>query len=262
VIGIALVTEFRKLVSVKLWWILLVVLVLYTTPVAAFLTSVVSTSTRTPLDAHSAAGQLLIYNLVPGLGYVFPLVIGAVIATSEYSTGLAVVTFATQPWRIAVIFAKSIVAVLTGLAYGAIGSACCVIVAAPIFAQHGAVYLSDASTWWSLAGGVVAMGCWGGIGVGFGALVRNQLVAVVVLVGFTQFVEPIVRIVVGTISSSSDLLTHLLPAAASDALSGGSLISAAAGSGTWPQWAGATVLAGYVVVLSVAGGLATRIRDV
>ena len=37
------------------------------------------------------------------------------------------------------------------------------------------------------------MALWGAIGVGLGVLVTNQVAAIVIVIAFTQFVEPILR---------------------------------------------------------------------
>ena len=44
---------------------------------------------------------------------------------------------------------------------------------------------------WLAARVVLAMALWAAVGVGVGSLIQNQIAAVVVVIAFTQFVEPI-----------------------------------------------------------------------
>lgn len=107
-----------------------------------------------------------------------------------------------------------------------------------------------------LAGAVLSLTLWGVIGVGIGALVRNQLVAVVIVLSFTQFVEPMLRILAGAAGLTEVL--RFLPGAASDSVSGGTLLSLATGSASADQAVGIAVLLGYVVLAVGAGALRFR----
>lgn len=259
---IAIRTEFIKLWTTKLWWLLLLCLLVYTFSVVALLGAALSVSTTTPIDISSANGVLLLYNVVPGLGFAAPLLLGGLMSTSEYSTGIIYSTFVTQPRRIPVILAKAIVAFVVGCIYGVAGSVGSVAIAASIFTAGGKnTYLDDENIWIKLACGVLAMGLWAVIGVGFGALVRNQIVTVVVLIGFSQMVEPVLRVALGS-NESAARVTQYLPAAVSDAFSGGSLISAASSQPGLPPVTAGVLFLGYGACLVVAGSLVSRFRDV
>jgi hypothetical protein len=87
---------------------------------------------------------------------------------------------------------------------------------------------------------------------------------VVIVLAFTQFLEPIARVAAAFVENL-DTVTQYLPGAASDALVGQSIYtsmgqSAAAQQLDW--WAGGLVLLGYSVVLIVIGHLASWRRDV
>ncbi|HZW41972.1 MAG TPA: ABC transporter permease, partial [Agromyces sp.] len=122
----------------------------------------------------------------------------------------------------------------------------------------------DSSDTWALVGrGILAMALWGAIGVGLGTLVTNQVAAIVIVIAFTQFVEPILRVA----ASLSDITANIgkfLPGAASDALVGASFynIAVAGGAVTLEWWQGGLVLLGIAVVATIIGGATTWRRDV
>ena len=91
-----------------------------------------------------------------------------------------------------------------------------------------------------------------------------QVAAVVGVLVFTQFLEPIAR-TAGAFVEGLDTVTNYLPGAASDALVGASIFQmAGAGASTsgleW--WAGGAVLLGYALVLLVLGYALNWRRDV
>ena len=113
---------------------------------------------------------------------------------------------------------------------------------------------------------ILAFVLWVLIGVGVGALVRNQVGAIVGVLVFTQFLEPVGRAAAAFVEGLSDV-TRFLPGAASDALVGASVFDMgmrAAGGVAEPLewWAGGLVLLGYAVVLVVLGHLVSWRRDV
>ena len=74
---------------------------------------------------------------------------------------------------------------------------------------------------------ILAFVLWVLVGIGVGALVRNQVGAIVGVLVFTQFLEPVGRAAAGFVEGLSDV-TRFLPGAASDALVGASVFSTAA----------------------------------
>jgi ABC-2 type transport system permease protein len=99
--------------------------------------------------------------------------------------------------------------------------------------------------------------------VGLGALVPNQVAAIVIVIAFTQFVEPILRLA-ASLSEVTASIGRFLPGAASDALVGASFYSIASAGGTqsldW--WQGGLVLLAIGVLATLIGGATTWRRDV
>ena len=109
--------------------------------------------------------------------------------------------------------------------------------------------------------GVVALTVWALVGVGLGTALTNQVAAIVVLLGFTQFVEPILRIVFAMVESLSAIGSYL-PGAAGEAIVGTSFYaSAGMGSALLPPWGGVAVLLAYAAITGIVGWLTTFRKD-
>jgi ABC-2 type transport system permease protein len=102
----------------------------------------------------------------------------------------------------------------------------------------------------AISGGTLAAGAlWGGIGVGLGAVVRNQVGAIIGLVAWMFIAE-------GLLFGFAPTYGRWAPGSASNALSGETtehLLSAAAGG---------VLLAGYLALFAVLGAVTMLRRDV
>ena len=104
---------------------------------------------------------------------------------------------------------------------------------------------------------------WTLVGIGVGTLVRNQVVAIVIVLAFTQFVEPLLRLAGGCVDWLAEV-TRFLPGAASDALIGASIynVMGAGASESLEWWHGGIVLLAYALILLLIGHIASWTRDV
>ena len=108
------------------------------------------------------------------------------------------------------------------------------------------------------------MALWSIIGVALGVLIPNQVAVIVIVLAFTQFVEPLLRAASAFWEWTAEL-GRFLPGAAGDALVGSSIYTAFTGAvavDPLEWWQGGLVLAGYAAVFLVAGALTTWRRDV
>jgi hypothetical protein len=109
------------------------------------------------------------------------------------------------------------------------------------------------------------MALWCVIGVALGSLVPSQVAAIVIVLAFTQFLEPILRIA-PTVWEWTGNVVKFLPGAASDALVGSSLYSMIGGvsgeSMALEWWQGGLVLLAIAALASLAGFLTTWRKDV
>jgi hypothetical protein len=266
----ALVSELRKVTSTQLWWILAVVMGGY----MAFMAAVLAFSLTSEEGASGMTGGMSteqldpvavaesVYTVAPSLGYVFPLVMGALAMTGEFRHQTLTPTFLAQPHRTTVLGAKLVVQAAVGALFGVLGVAGAVAAGAGVlWVLDEPLVLGDAGIWASLGWSVVALAIWGVIGVGVGTLIPNQVASVVVILAFTQFVEPILRIGLAAVEGLADV-AKFLPGAAAEALVGSSLYSTTGLAELLPRWSGALVLVTYAVVLAVVGRFTTLSRDV
>ncbi|MFH8251297.1 ABC transporter permease [Microbacterium sp. B2969] len=265
-------SETTKQFTTSMWWILAIVLFAYVGFTASVLAFVFSASATGALPGNApqipAEGlPAVLYSTATSVGYVFPLLIGTLAVTGEFRHQTLTPTFLATPRRGTVLVGKLAVGVLLGVLYGIVGIFAAVGPSAGFLAGYGLdTDFTSSDTWAMLGRMVLAYVLWVFIGIGIGALVRNQVGAIVGVLVFTQFLEPVARAAASFVDGLSDV-TKYLPGAASDALVGASVFSvstATTGSTSDPLewWVGALVLLGYGILFVVLGWLSSWRRDV
>ncbi|MEN9619935.1 MAG: hypothetical protein RL499_128 [Actinomycetota bacterium] len=276
----ATASEFAKVFSLKSWWLLGLIIVVYVGLTAAALAfffsdigsqlAGVGTGAPAPeLDPVVAAN--LVYSSVTAVGLVIPLLFGALLATTEWRHGTLTPTVLAQPRRGIVLAAKGVVAAVMGAVYGVVGLIGSVGLGAPVLAALGEpTALDEPEVIGVLLRTLLATALWSLLGLGLGALLTSQIAAIVIVLAFTQFVEPILRLVASVWEWSASI-GRFLPGSATDALVGAGILSslnaldpsvpsATVDALTW--WQGGLVLAALAAVLIVAASLTTMRRDV
>jgi ABC-2 type transport system permease protein len=187
------------------------------------------------------------------LGALFAALLGAMSMTGEIRHGTIRPTFLVTPRRRQVVAAKVWASMLIGAAFGLVAGAGAAGVGTAALRARGIDIRLDAGDYaLVVAGAAAAAALWAAIGVGVGAVVRNQVPALVGICAWLLFVE---NLLVGDIAGVGDV-GRLLPGAAGKAMSGqdpNTLLAPAVGL---------VLLALYAAAASVAGSLATARRDV
>ena len=258
-------SEFTKLLSTRLWWVLALIIIGYVALCAGGLGAIlggVGTRSGGP-QLPTADLPLLIYSFATSVGYVFPVLLGALAVTSEFRFQSLTPTFLATPRRGLVLGGKLLALFVAGAVFGVLALVASIGAGGSVLAAFGIdPLLGDPATWEFVGRSVLAMALWSAIGIGLGALVPSQVAAIVIVLAFTQFVEPLLRFG-ASITDWSAQLAQFLPGAASDALVGSSLyaaISPASVSLEW--WQGGLVLAGIAVVATAIGYVTSWRRDV
>ena len=265
--------EIRKLTGTRAWWLLSLVLFSYVVLIAVLFAIMFSSigdliGEQGGFALNSLASAQLVYSASTSFGYAIPLILGGLAVTAEVRHRTLVHTFAAEPRRGIVLLAKLSVLFVAGVLLGVVGLLASAGVGALTISLTGGDPMLGAPEVWGLFGrSLLTMGLWGAIGVGLGALVRSQAAVIIIALAFTQFVEPILRMVAGLWDWSAGI-GRFLPGAAGDALTGTGLMSDLGSldptmeMATVPPlepWAGGLVMLGYVVVLAGAAWL-TRWR--
>ena len=269
--------EFTKIFSTRMWWILLAVLVGYVALLAGGLSALfggISTGAIPASMANTGGSGLpdlaalppLIYSFGATIGYVFPVLIGALATTGEVRHQTLTPTFLANPRRGSVLGAKSLALFIVGAGFGVAAVLASVGTGALTLSFFGIdPLLGETDTWTLIGRMVLAMALWAIVGVGLGVLVPSQVAAIVIVLAFTQFVEPLLRLAAMFLDATA-VIGRYLPGAASDALVGTSFYSLMgqvnAGADMLPWWQGGLVLLGYAVVFTVAGYFSSWKKDV
>jgi ABC-2 type transport system permease protein len=187
---------------------------------------------------------------VGGVAGVFAAIAGALLITGEYRFGTIRPTLLYTPRRSRVILAKLAAGLLCGVVFGVFGEALSLAIGASLLSERGVAFaLGGGDLTLLILGTLAGTALWGSIGVAVGAIVRNQVAAVVGLFAWTLVVE---NLLFGLVPS----VGRYAPAQAAQALAGLSAphaLSAAAGGG---------VLVGWVVALAAAALVLTARRDI
>lgn len=208
----------------------------------------------TARDLLREDNQLKILGLGTSIGTLFAALLGAMSITGEVRHGLIRPTFLATPRRERVIVAKAIASSLAGAAVGLFAEALTAGLEAGGLGARGVhIQLSAGEYAQLLAGGAFAAALFAAIGVGVGAVVRNQVAAVVGLCVWLLFIEPIL---LGDVHG----IARFAPGATAGAIAG-AIQTQIAGSLLAPGL-GVLLLATYAAVASAAGAIALTRRDV
>ena len=250
------VSEYRKLVSTRAWWILLIVTFLYTAFIALAFGSLLliddSISEQIP--------QMLsgLYGSAPAFVYVFPALAGALSVTGELRHGTIKYTILAVNERWQIIVAKLISGLPLGVIYGVIST---IAMAAPVaimmLVTDNPTGLDDIDNWIIMGRSVLALTIWFVLGIALGALLMNQVGVIIALVVWTQFVEPALRSVLAILGDPWADIAVILPGVAGESLTGQTFYSVA--TGELPHWSiGLLVMLVYVAIFSIVGALRLR----
>ncbi|MFE1766798.1 hypothetical protein ACFW81_21620 [Streptomyces angustmyceticus] len=254
-------SELMKITSTKLWWLLLAAMALLATGFTAFIAFAALYAPRSPLHLNSPDAIAVLYNMPVAIAYVFPLAFGVVTVTREYNTRTIVHTFLGEPRKHVVYGAKFLASLCVAFVYGIVSvGLSAAVTAAMLSAQGTDPHLNDPKVITAMLGSVVVLTLWGPIGVGIGAFLRNQVVAIVGVLLVTRFIEPLVRL--GAARAGHAQFGSYLPGGAGDAASGGTIIDAAAGMSAPSPLVGFLVLGAYALFFVLIGQIRFRRYEV
>jgi hypothetical protein len=186
-------------------------------------------------------------------GNIVILILGILTLTQEFRFGTATPSFLVTPKRGRVLVAKLLAISVAGVGFALVSAVLAVGTSAALIALRDGVLTWDMKVLEVLAGVVLVMMLYGPIGIAVGALVRNQIAAVVGALAWTFIAEQLLvallpdvgRWTPGGASSAVLQLGEL-------ATTRGELLSV---------WGGAALLVAYALVLSLLATRLTLRRD-
>lgn len=185
-----------------------------------------------------------------GVALIFSALAGVLLITSEYRYGTIHPTFVFTPRRGRVLSAKLTAGLLAGLVFGVAGIGLALGIGSLILSARGIpAALSAGKLTLLVFGGLAGIALRGAFGVGLGAILRNQVAAVIGLLAWDFVVNAL-------LFGLAPSVGRFMPTVAANALMG--LKTAHLLSPT----AGAAVLAGWTAALALAGLVLIRRRDV
>ena len=256
--------EVFKLRTVWSTWLLLAitgVLVVFLTTLTALVSPGQREAATFPARGSGAWLDIVFSSMT--VAVYLALILGTVMITGEHRHKTITPTFLAEPRRARIAVSKLVVALGGGLVVGLVAGAVSLVVGLVLagagVAPVGRVLTEYRHVWPGVAAAAVLYGAYG---VGLGALLKNQVVAIVVALVAVAVIEPII----GVVAPSAARWLPGSAASALESLGANARSHAAFGAGggvhlvVW--WVGALVLLGYGVVLAGLGSLTTLRADV
>ena len=259
-------TEILKIRSTRTWWGMLIGLVVVTaglTALGAFTAGVSFAPGAPPTPGPDEPAVVRsVYTTGYGMATVFALILGVLAVSTEYRHQTVTPTFIATPQRSRVVAGKLVAVVSFSVLYAAVALVVSTGFGAAIFSGRGFdVALTEDNVPRALLLGLVGTAVWGILGTGLATLIRNQIAAIVVGIGVTFILEPLIGLALGLVSWGADV-ARFLPGAASSAIVEISPTGGPLSPDALPWWAALLVLLGYGVVLGGLGAAVTLRRDV
>ena len=243
-------SEWTKLLTTKVWIGLLLGACVLVGGFATLLTGLAGSSGGPPPLSDPGFAQL-VFSLA-GQASILSLVLGIIGTTQEYRHRTATPTFLASPHRGRVVAAKLVAYLVAGIPFALVACAVDVLVVLVYAGGRGDAPSLTGDNLQVIAGAAVAVVLYTVIGVGVGALFRNQVGAIVGALVYLFVIENII----GGLSAISGVYKWL-PGGARAALT-----ATTDGPDLFNQWQGGLLLVAYALVFSVVGTLLAVRRDV
>jgi ABC-2 type transport system permease protein len=199
---------------------------------------------RSPTDIRSLLSTA-------GISGLLTLVLGVVAGAGDYRHGTIASTLLVTPQRLRAVSATVMACFLGGLLIGLMAAGMTALIALPwLSAKEAVVVPSFAETFEIFLGGVLYAALAAGLGAALGALLRNQVAAVVIVLVLIFVVDPTLSALVEDVGQFT--LTGL-----GIAMSGGT-----DDSDVLPRGVAAALWALYTILLGSLAAIVTARRDI
>jgi ABC-2 type transport system permease protein len=191
---------------------------------------------------------------IGGLSQVFAVVLGILCVTNEFRHGTITPTLLAVPERTRLVLAKLVAGLLIGFALGLICIAAVTGISLAVFSARGIGSGATGSDVVRLiVGGAISTALNGALGVGIGAVVRNQVGAVVGVLVWGFVLEPLIGLIPG--------LKDVVPKYGLSGVSNG-VADTATGANHLGQVTAGLIFVAYCAIFVAVGIALVRRRDV
>ena len=285
--------EFRKTLSLNTWWVLLLPLVAVsfgltfvwgeiTNDFVGFIGSDTARDLARPLGLNPDAFPVGLLAIAHGvnIAQLVPALFGIFALAGEYRSKTITTTFLTAPNRISALTAKMLTYIGWGALYGLVSFG---VAALATLASVDSKRLPTGPQWLAALGGTVLASILVTLfGIGFGAVLRNVTLAVVLLLVWFLIIENVLVIATWNLTS---VLGGILPNGTANGIVGGiaadafgidtlnlpggvdrwsqlGLQLAAGAPGVFSWWASALIFFGWTMVFFAFGWAGNQRRDI
>jgi ABC-2 type transport system permease protein len=241
--------EALRLRTIRSYWLLA------TGAIALIACGVAATAAATSFTHGTSPARSTL--AIAGLAQTVALIAGALSVTTEYRHKTITPAVLITPRRTQLLAAKLITLAAAGLVFGLAATGVATAITLPLLAgRHIPAAVSGTGTAGIIAGGAIATALFAALGVGVGAIIRNQVGAIVAVLALLYLAEPLLGFIphIGTAVQQYGL---------------GGLAAATTHTAGLPgsvhllrPSSAALVLAGYATVAGLAGSALLRRRDI
>ena len=254
--GRLLVAEWRKAATTKLLWILTLASAAFSALNVVLLVLVTpSTEQLDSADVLLDAGYITNVLATASSASLFVLILGIIGMTGEYRHMTITSTFLATPRRGRIVAAK-------GLAYALLGAAIAIVnvvvvtgLAAVTLAGRDHAPIEPSMVGTILFGVTLGLALYAVVGVSVGALLKNQVGAIIAAIVWVLLVESLISVFVEGVGK-------WLPGGALNATMNVTANSDLTSANLLPVWGGALVLLAYAVAFSTLAAFTTVKRDI
>jgi ABC-2 type transport system permease protein len=261
-------SEWIKLRSLRsTFWCAVIILVL-TVGFAALLALTLGPRDGIPKGAALMPYAVQSVTLSTGFTSLVAAVLGALMITGEYGTGMIRSTFAAVPARLPALLGKAVVVTLAMFVIAAVSALAAALVGAGIFAARGSsVDFGDGGYWLALLGDAGYVALIGLLALMIGAIIRNSAGGIATALGLI-LVLPTVATLFAALAGATwaQNVGAFLPSNAGSRMmgylpAGQPAPPAPAGHLTLEPWQGLLVMLAWIVAAGILAGVLMRRRD-
>lgn len=249
-LGPQLASEWKKATTSIAWWVVGALIIVANVLVTVFFTFVGLNVDRSPIDVTAPDSVSMLLTVGVAFSFILPLILGMLIVNLEFSNNTIVYSFLGSPRRGGLYLAKLASCAVSTMFFSVVSALLSSTVVAGLLSSSAksAAYFTG-QTWGTLLSIVVVSTLLGVIGGALGALVTKPLFAIVLIILWSQVIEPILRV------TAPVEVQAYLPSSLIDASLGSGFLGQVFNSEQLSQPLALGTIIGATSILGVLGGV-------